>query len=69
MLIPIRCFNCGKPLSYLFTAYKKLKKNQNTKTISDSALLNILGITKECCRKDIITTCILIEDISTQKVT
>ena len=46
MIIPIRCFSCGKPIAHLYKEYKeRLEKGEDPKTILDS-----LKIERYCCR-------------------
>jgi len=46
MIIPIRCFSCGKPVGHLWEEYQeRLKKKEDTKKI-----LNSLGLERYCCR-------------------
>jgi DNA-directed RNA polymerase subunit N len=51
MLIPIRCFTCGKPVGHLWEEYQKeVKKGRNPKTVMDS-----LGVERYCCRSLFLT--------------
>ncbi len=46
MIIPIRCFSCGKPIAHLWETFKKkLDSGEN----SEKAL-NELGLDRYCCR-------------------
>ena len=46
MIIPIRCWSCGKPVAHLFEEYKeRVKKGGDKKKI-----LNDLGLERYCCR-------------------
>ncbi len=46
MLIPIRCFSCGKPVAHLWKAYlEKINKIENRKKAMDE-----LGLERYCCR-------------------
>ena len=46
MIIPMRCFSCGKPISHLWEEYKeRLKNNEDAKKVMDE-----LGLTRYCCR-------------------
>jgi DNA-directed RNA polymerase subunit N len=46
MIIPIRCFSCGKPIGHLWEDYKKrVENNEDRKKILDS-----LGVERYCCR-------------------
>ena len=47
MIIPIRCFSCGKPIAHLWEKYKKeIEKGRNANEV-----LNELGIKRYCCRQ------------------
>ena len=46
MMIPIRCFSCGKPVGHLWTEYQaRLAKGEDAKKVMDS-----LGLQRYCCR-------------------
>jgi DNA-directed RNA polymerase subunit N len=46
MIIPVRCFSCGKPLSQLYEEYVlRLEKGEDRKKVLDS-----LGVDRYCCR-------------------
>lgn len=46
MIIPVRCFSCGKPLAQLWEEYKK-----RTEAGEEPArVLEDLGVTRYCCR-------------------
>ncbi len=46
MIIPIRCFSCGKPVGHLYEEYKeRLEKAENSQKVLDS-----LGLDRYCCR-------------------
>jgi len=46
MIIPIRCFSCGKPVAHLWEKYKeRVKNNENPKKVLDD-----LGLKRYCCR-------------------
>ena len=46
MIIPVRCFSCGKPIGHLWETYKELIKNG--KQPKDA--LDELGLKRYCCR-------------------
>ena len=60
MIIPIRCFTCGKVIDNKWIPYQKLI-NEELKTIDEA--LNILGLKRYCCRRMLMTHVDLIEDI------
>jgi DNA-directed RNA polymerase subunit N len=46
MIIPIRCFSCGKPLAHLYEEYKeRTDKGEESGKVMDS-----LGLKRYCCR-------------------
>ena len=47
MIIPVRCFSCGKPIAQDWDEYKK--KLSEGKTAEEA--LNELGIERYCCRR------------------
>jgi len=67
MIIPIRCFTCGKVIADKIDYYNNqveiMKKNNDINTdevfkdfdkIHTSKILNELGITRYCCRRNFI---------------
>jgi DNA-directed RNA polymerase subunit N len=46
MIIPIRCWSCGKPIAHLWEKYKeRTEKGENKKAVLDD-----LGVDRYCCR-------------------
>lgn len=46
MIVPIRCWSCGKPLAHLWEEYnKRLEAGEERKHIIDS-----FGLSRYCCR-------------------
>ncbi len=46
MIIPIRCWSCGKPIAQLWDEYNdRSKKGDNKKDVLDE-----LGVERYCCR-------------------
>jgi DNA-directed RNA polymerase subunit N (RpoN/RPB10) len=46
MMIPIRCFSCGKPIAHLWEEYnERANKGEDKKVIMDQ-----LGLERYCCR-------------------
>lgn len=46
MIIPIRCFSCGKPIAHLFEKFKtRVEKGEDP-----GKVLNDLGLERYCCR-------------------
>ena len=60
MIIPIRCFTCGKLVADKWDEYiERLKKGEDAKKVLDDLKLN-----RYCCRRMLITHIDLIDDIS-----
>jgi len=47
MIIPIRCWSCGKPIGHLWEDFL-VKTNNRTKNIKET--LDELGVERYCCR-------------------
>ncbi len=47
MMIPIRCFSCGKPIAHLWEEYKQRKEDGE----DPEEVLNDLGLERYCCRR------------------
>ena len=45
MIIPIRCFSCGKPVAHLWEEYKEKAKKEEPKKALDE-----IGLKRYCCR-------------------
>ncbi len=46
MIIPIRCFSCGKPIAHLWEEFKeRVAKGEEPKKVLDE-----LGLERYCCR-------------------
>ncbi len=46
MIIPVRCFSCGKPIGHLWEDYKKrIAQGENPKKVLDE-----FGLERPCCR-------------------
>jgi DNA-directed RNA polymerase subunit N len=46
MIIPVRCFSCGKPIAHLWKEYKK----RTTQGEKPRKVLDELGLDRYCCR-------------------
>ena len=58
MIIPIRCFTCGKVIGHLEEIFKDLSKKMDTKDV-----FNHMEIRRICCKRMFISHIDLIEDI------
>jgi DNA-directed RNA polymerase subunit N len=47
MIIPIRCFSCGKPIAHKWKEFKQRAREGNEQA---GKVLDDLGIKKPCCR-------------------
>ena len=46
MIIPVRCFGCGKPIGHLWEQFKeRVASGENQKKVLDE-----LGLERMCCR-------------------
>ena len=46
MIIPIRCFSCGKPIGHMWKEYsERTAKGEDAKKVMDD-----LGLERYCCR-------------------
>jgi len=46
MMIPVRCWSCGKPIAQLYEEFtEKVKKGESPKEVMDN-----LGLERYCCR-------------------
>jgi len=46
MIIPVRCFSCGKPIGHLWENFKKrVAEGENQKKVLDE-----LGLERYCCK-------------------
>jgi DNA-directed RNA polymerase subunit N len=57
MIIPIRCFSCGKPIAHLYKQFKeKVSAGENPGKVLDE-----LGIERYCCRAAFLSQTDLLE--------
>jgi DNA-directed RNA polymerase subunit N len=60
MIIPIRCFSCGKPVGHLWEEYKeRIAKGEPKGKVMDE-----LGLKRYCCRQLFLAHVDLIETVS-----
>lgn len=46
MIMPVRCFTCGKPIAHLWEKYvERVEKGEDRKKVLDE-----LGVDRYCCR-------------------
>ncbi len=59
MIIPVRCFSCGKLIGQHWETYKeRLSKGEESKKILDS-----MGIERFCCRRLFISNVDMIKEV------
>jgi len=65
MLIPIRCFSCGKPVAEWFDEFKKRTKSHEEGGQAEDAasVLDELGFDRYCCRRMMLSQVDLIDEI------
>ena len=63
MLVPVRCFSCGKPIGHLWEDYQKKAKKGGPESALDS-----LGIKRYCCRKMFLSHRNYIDEIVKYKI-
>ena len=71
MIIPVRCFTCGKVIAPYYEEYKKryeeyqkmLEAGEKPKT-TPKKILDDLGLDRYCCRRMIISHVNLINDVA-----
>ncbi|NVM30198.1 MAG: DNA-directed RNA polymerase subunit N [Candidatus Helarchaeota archaeon] len=60
MIIPIRCFTCGKVVADKWEPFnKRIREGEDPKAVLDD-----LGLNRYCCRRMILTYINLLDDIS-----
>ncbi len=59
MIIPIRCWTCGKPIGHLWEEYNERIKKEDPKKVLDS-----LKVKRYCCRTQIMGHVELIDIVS-----
>lgn len=59
MIVPVRCFSCGKLIGDKYEEFSsRLKKGEDPKLVLDS-----LGLKRYCCRRMIISTLDVIDQL------
>ena len=48
MMIPIRCFSCGKPIAHLWEEFKERTSKEGGET--KKKVMDELGLERYCCR-------------------
>ena len=77
MIVPIRCFTCGRVMADIADFYEsekeKLKENDNKEVVDKvfknfekihtGEILNKLGLKRYCCRRNLITNIVMMDFI------
>ncbi|KAK5169598.1 DNA-directed RNA polymerase II subunit L [Saxophila tyrrhenica] len=66
MIIPIRCFSCGKVIADLYEKYVDLISNpqdEEGNPMPDGEAMDKLGLNRYCCRRMMLTHVDLIEKL------
>lgn len=59
MIVPVRCFSCGKVVAGVYQEFKeRTEKGENPGKVLDD-----LKVKKYCCRKTLLTSVDLIEEV------
>ena len=59
MIIPVRCFTCGKVVGSAFEKFhKRVKAGESAEKV-----LNSLGLERYCCRRMVLSSADLIDDV------
>ena len=63
MIIPVRCFSCGKPVGHLWEEFqKRTKAGEEVKKVLDN-----LGLRRYCCRSLFMGHVDLLDEIARYK--
>ncbi len=69
MIIPVRCFSCGRVIATDYLKFReeveKIKENEHRDPTSDeiSKIFDNLGVKRYCCRRMIISHIDLIDEV------
>eukprot|EP00466_Bigelowiella_natans_P002316 jgi/Bigna1/145068/aug1.94_g19776 len=55
MIIPVRCFTCGKVVGNLYKKFITLKNAGKDDGYEEGQALNALGLKRYCCRRMVMT--------------
>ncbi|MFC1454607.1 DNA-directed RNA polymerase subunit N [Candidatus Undinarchaeota archaeon] len=59
MIIPIRCYTCGKPIAHLWEDYRKRTEGGE----EPKKVLDDLGLERYCCRRMLLSHINLIDEV------
>ena len=65
MLIPVRCFTCGKPIADQWDEYaeRTASKESGGQGQTPAEALTEMGVTRTCCRRMFLANANLIDEI------
>ncbi|MDH5815620.1 MAG: DNA-directed RNA polymerase subunit N [Candidatus Nezhaarchaeales archaeon] len=59
VIIPVRCFTCGKPIGHLYEEFKRrIDKGEDPRKVLDD-----LNVKRYCCRRMLISHVDLIDEL------
>lgn len=61
MLIPIRCFSCGKPIAHLWEEYKERTQEKNE---DPGKVMDDFELDRYCCRRMLLGHTDLIDEVN-----
>jgi DNA-directed RNA polymerase I, II, and III subunit RPABC5 len=59
MIIPVRCFTCGKVIADKWPAYERMKKDG----VAETEIFERLGLRRYCCRRMLMCHVNIIDDM------
>jgi len=60
MIIPVRCFSCGKPIGHLWKEYKKRVASGE----DGGKVMDDLGLDRYCCRATLLGNTEMLKEVS-----
>jgi len=60
MIIPVRCFSCGKPIGTEYEEYKKRVAGGE----EPAKVMDEIGVTRYCCRRMLVSQVDLVDEIA-----
>lgn len=67
MLIPIRCFTCGKVIANKYEEYLELTNNDNELNDNKVEIFKKLKLKRYCCRRMLLTNIDIIDKLKIKK--
>ncbi|EAR94151.2 DNA-directed RNA polymerase II subunit (macronuclear) [Tetrahymena thermophila SB210] len=63
MIIPVRCFTCGKVVGHMWNDFLQMISESNPNKKDMKSALDELRLNRYCCRRMILTHCDLIDKL------